>query len=80
MAYRVVKQLMPAPTSSVDRHGESFTDPWWASRNVYVGRLSGSGDQIWEYSGSGAESNANAKAAQLSGSDSTGRLYKVIEV
>ena len=70
MAFRVVKQLMPAPTSSVDRNGETWTDPWWASRDVYVGRLSGSG----------AESNANTKAAQLSGSDSSGRLYKVIEV
>ena len=80
MAFSVVKQLMPAPTSSVDRNGETWTDPWWASRDVYVGRLSGSGDQIWEYSGSGAESNADTKAAQLSGSDSSGRLYKVIEV
>ena len=80
MAYRVVKQLMPAPTSSVDRNGETWTDPWWASRDVYVGRLSGSGEQVWEFSGSGAESNANAKAAQLSGSDDTDRKYKVIEV
>ena len=28
--WRVVKQLYPSPTSSVDRHGETFTDPWWA--------------------------------------------------
>ena len=31
MAYRVVKQLYPAPSSSGD-----FTDPPWATRNVYV--------------------------------------------
>ena len=52
--WRVVKQLYPSPTSSVDRHGETFTDPWWASRNTYV--------------------------AKLSGSDSSGRKYKVILV
>ena len=37
--WRVVKQLYPSPTSSVDRHGETFTDPWWASRNTYVACL-----------------------------------------
>ena len=54
MPYRVVKQLKPAPTSSVDRHGKSMTDPGWASRNVYVAKLSGSADQLWEFSGSNA--------------------------
>ena len=80
MPYRIVKQLKPAPTSSVDRHGKSMTDPGWASRNVYVAKLSGSADQLWEFSGSNALSASNAKAAELSGSDSSGRLYKVIEV
>ena len=79
MAYLVVKQLFPAPSAS--RSGSAtHTDPWFAQRKVYVGRLSGSGDTLWEFSGSGAESNANVKAAQLSGSDDTGRKYKVIEV
>mgnify|MGYP000272966899 CR=1 FL=1 len=81
MAYRVVKQLMPAPTSSVDRDGNTFNDPWWVERNtIWVSKISGSNDQLWEYSGSGAQSNADTKAAELSGSDSTNRLYKVIEV
>ena len=81
MAFRVVKQLMPAPTSSVDRNGNVFNDPYNMTReNIWVAKLSGSADQLWEYSGSGAESNANTKAAQLSGSDSSGRKYKVIEV
>ena len=80
MAYRVVKQLMPAPTSSLDKSGSMWTDPWWAQRTVYGARLSGSNDQIWEFSGSGAESNANTKAVELSGSDSSNRIYKVIEV
>ena len=81
MAFRVVKQLSPAPTSSVDRNGNVFNDPYNMTReNIWVAKLSGSADQLWEYSGSGAESNANTKAAQLSGSDSTGRKYKVIEV
>ena len=77
MAFRVVKQLMPAPTSSVDRHGNSFDDPWWASRNIYVAKLSGSSDQLWEFS---SEGDATAKMNELTGSDSSGREYKVIEV
>ena len=81
MAFRVVKQLSPPPTSSVDRNGNVFNDPYNMTReNIWVAKLSGSADQLWEYSGSGAESNANTKAAQLSGSDSSGRKYKVIEV
>ena len=81
MTFRVVKQLSPAPTSSVDRNGNVFNDPYNMTReNIWVAKLSGSADQLWEYSGSGAESNANTKAAQLSGSDSSGRKYKVIEV
>ena len=75
--WRVVKQLMPSPTSSVDRHGESFTDPWWASRNTYVAKLSGSSDQVWEYT---TEAAATSKMNELSGSDSSGRKYKVILV
>jgi hypothetical protein len=77
MVFRVVKQLMPAPTSSVDRHGNSFDDPWWASRDIYVAKLSGSSDQLWQFS---AEDDAIAKMNELAGSDSTGRKYKVIEV
>jgi hypothetical protein len=42
-----------------------------------VARLSGSGDQIWEFDG---ESDANTKATELSDSDSSGRTYKVIEI
>ena len=77
MAYRVVKQLKPAPTSSVDRHGNSMTDPSWASRNIYVAKLSGSSDQLWQFS---SESDATAKMNELTGSDSSDRKYKVIEV
>ena len=77
MAFRVVKQLMPAPTSSVDRHGNSFDDPWWASRDIYVAKLSGSSDQLWEFS---SENDATAKMNELTGSDSSGREYKVIVV
>ena len=75
--WRVVKQLYPSPTSSVDRHGETFTDPWWASRNTYVAKLSGSADQVWEYT---TEAAATSKMNELSGSDSSGRKYKVILV
>ena len=71
MAFRVVKQLYPNPQAG---------DPEWAARNVNVARLSGSGDQIWEFSGSEAESDASTKATELSGSDGTKRMYKIIEV
>ncbi len=70
MAFRVVKQMYPAPSSST-----SFSDPTWATRDVYV--ASSSDMQLWEYNNI---SDANAKAAQLSGSDSSGRTYKVIEI
>ena len=79
MAFRVVKQLFPAPSSSVSG-GITFRDPIWAQREFYVGRLSGSGEQIWEFSGSGAEASASRKATQLSGSDDSDSIYKVIEV
>ena len=68
MAFRVVKQLYANPQAG---------DPEWAARNVYVARLRGSGDQIWEFDG---ESDANTKATELSDSDSSGRTYKVIEI
>ena len=32
--WRVVKQLYPSPTSSVDRHGETFTDPWGLKKHI----------------------------------------------
>ena len=75
--YRVVKQLMPSPTSSVDRNGNSADDPWWAQRHIYVAKLSGSSDQVWEYT---TEAAATSKMNELSGSDSSGRKYKIIEV
>ena len=74
MTFRVVKQLFPAPSSSVSG-SVTFTDPSWASRNMYI--ASSSDMQLWEYNN---ESDANTKAAQLSGSASTGRKYQVIEV
>jgi|TARA_R110000822_G_scaffold204736_1_gene341385 hypothetical protein len=78
MAYRVVKQLMPAPTASVDRDGITFEDPAWFQRNtIWVSKLSGSDDQTWQYDN---ESDANTKMNALTGSDDTGRLYKVIEI
>ena len=72
MPFRVVKQLYPAPSSSSD-----FTDPPWAMRNVYVAKLSGSNDQVWEFD---TQASASAKMTELSDADGSGRLYKVIEV
>ena len=74
MPFRVVKQMYEAPSSSVSA-SITFADPAWATRNVYI--ASSSDMQLWEFNN---VSDANAKAAQLSGSDSTDRLYKVIEV
>ena len=74
MAFRVVKQMYEAPSSSVSA-SITFADPAWATRNVYI--ASSSDMQLWEFNN---VSDANAKAAQLSGSDSSDRLYKVIEV
>ena len=70
MAYRVVKQLYPAPSSSGD-----FTDPPWATRNVYV--ASSSDMQLWQFNN---ESDAIVKMNELTGSDSSVRKYQVIEV
>ena len=70
MAFRVVKQLYPAPSSST-----AFTDPPWASRNVYI--ASSSDMQLWQFN---SESDAITKMNELTGSDSTGRKYKVVEV
>ena len=39
MAFKVLKQLIPAPTGS---------DPSWAQRNVYVEKLT-SDDTIWVF-------------------------------
>tara|TARA_X000001382_G_scaffold70075_1_gene48848 strand:- start:73 stop:309 length:237 start_codon:yes stop_codon:yes gene_type:complete len=78
MPFRVVKQLMPAPTASVDRDGITFEDPVWFQRNtIWVSKLSGSNDQTWQYNN---ESDATTKMNELTGSDSSGRLYKVIEI
>tara|TARA_R100000030_G_scaffold97996_2_gene87492 strand:- start:442 stop:678 length:237 start_codon:yes stop_codon:yes gene_type:complete len=78
MPFRVVKQLMPAPTSSVDRDGITFEDPSWFQRNtIWVSKLSGSNDQTFEYNN---ESDATTKMNELAGSDSSGRLYRVIEI
>ena len=74
MAFRVVKQMYEAPSSSVSA-SITFTDPPWAARNVYV--ASSSGMPIWQFNN---VNYANAKATELSDADSTDRLYKVIEV
>ena len=70
MAFRVVKQIYPAPSSSGD-----FTDPPWATRNVYI--ASSSDMQMWQFNN---ESDAITKMNELTGSESTGRKYKVVEV
>ena len=74
MAFRVIKQLFPAPSSSVSA-SVKFTDPIWATSPFYI--ASSSDMQLWQFN---SESDANAKAAELSGSDSSGRIYKVIEI
>ena len=88
MAYRVVIEYMVKPTNIPqwiwNQHfGLQSSDPRGAGDSYggkgFVSKLSSTGS-IWEYSGSGASASASAKAAELSGSDDTGRVYKVIEV
>ena len=69
MKYRVVKQLLPKGQSG---------DPEWATRsNAYTAVISGSSDELWEFT---EERDAWMKMVELSGSDSSNRLYDVIEV
>ena len=69
MKYRVVKQLLPKGQSG---------DPKWATRNnAYTAVISGSSDELWEFT---EERDAWMKMVELSGSDSSNRLYDVIEV
>jgi hypothetical protein len=66
MAYKILKQLIPAPTGS---------DPSWAQRNVWVEKLT-SDDTIWVFN---SESEANTKKNELTEADSTNRIYKVVQ-
>ena len=66
MAFKILKQLIPAPTGS---------DPSWAQRNVWVEKLSPD-DTVDEYS---LENDAIVKRDELTAADSTGRLYRVVE-
>tara|TARA_R110000744_G_scaffold93775_4_gene181149 strand:+ start:422 stop:625 length:204 start_codon:yes stop_codon:yes gene_type:complete len=66
MAFKILKQLIPAPTGS---------DPHWAQRNVWVEKLT-SDDTRYEYS---LENAAITKRDELTAADTTGRLYRVIE-
>ena len=74
MAFRVVKQMYEAPSSSVSA-SITFADPPWATRNVYI--ASSSDMQLWQFN---SESDAITKMNELTGSDSSNRKYKVIEV
>jgi len=66
MAFKVLKQLIPAPSGS---------DPSWAQRNVWVEKLT-SDDTVDEYV---LENDAIKKRDDLTGADTTGRLYRVVE-
>tara|TARA_R100001591_G_scaffold46978_1_gene57688 strand:- start:172 stop:375 length:204 start_codon:yes stop_codon:yes gene_type:complete len=66
VAFKILKQLIPAPTGS---------DPSWAQRNVWVEKLS-SDDTIWTFN---SESEANNKKNELTEADPTNRIYKVVE-
>ena len=66
MAFKILKQLIPASEGS---------DPSWAKRDVWVEKLS-SDDTVDEYV---LENDAIKKRDELTASDTTGRLYRVIE-
>ena len=63
--YKVYKQLIPAPLNE--------SDPSWAKRQVWVAKLN-SADTIDEYA---TEAEADAKVAELSTADPSGRVYEV---
>jgi len=66
--YRVYKQLIPAPLNE--------SDPSWAKRQVWVAKLN-STDTVDEYD---TEAEADAKQAELTAADPSGRVYEVREV
>ena len=66
MPFKILKQLIPAPTGS---------DPSWAQRNVYVEKLT-TDDTIYTFD---TESEANTKRDELIAADSTSRIYKVVQ-
>jgi hypothetical protein len=63
--YRVYKQLIPAPLDE--------SDPVWAKRQVWVAKLNNQ-DTVDEYD---TQAEADAKAAELTAADPTGRIYEV---
>ena len=67
MPFKILKQLIPAPTGS---------DPSWAQRNVYVEKLT-TDDTIYTFD---TESEANTKRDELIATDSTNRIYKVVQL
>ena len=66
MAFKILKQLIPAPTGA---------DPSWAQRSVWVEKLT-SEDTAYSFT---TESEANTKRDELAAADSTTRIYKVVE-
>ena len=69
MPYKVLKQLVPAPSGSLG-------DPEWATREgVWVEKLS-SNDTAYHYS---TLVEALKKRDELIKSDTIGRLYRVVE-
>ena len=66
MAFKILKQLIPAPTG---------TDPSWAQRNVWVEKLTAD-DTAYSFD---TEAKANTKKDELTAADATSRIYKVVE-
>ena len=66
--YRILKQLIPAPLNE--------SDPHWAKRQVWVLKLN-SEDTIDEFQ---TQSEAQSYADDLTASDPTNRIYKVVAV
>jgi len=66
--YRILKQLIPAPINE--------SDPLWAKRQVWVLKLN-SEDTIDEFP---TEEEAQSYADDLTTSDPTNRIYKVVVV
>ena len=68
MAYKIYKQLIPAPLNE--------NDPEWAKRQIWVAKLN-SEDTVETFT---TLTKANARKLVLETADPTGRLYKVEKI
>ena len=70
--YRVLKSFLTKPDDWNSSRGGWIAGGW-------VAKIDDS-DTIYEYSGSGAQTNAQTKADELAAADNSGRQYMIEEI